>query len=243
MIKEMLNYLSDRVRNPWLGSIFLAFIGFNWQALMYLFFANEVLLDRFYYFDANTTYLTLLSPIAVGFVLSVLKPIGSGVHQRICRIPNQWVNGEFWKEKEKNLAPKIKYEKSAHELVLLSSKTDKSVNKITNPDTKKSLENYIDEGRKSVDGSSEIKPKPNLNAYFRENPLLPNKSSLEMLKGAAQCLTAHQGTFSREELFEYVQTAKNWEAKLNRNRKSTFERQLAMGKMGEKAAGAFFWWT
>jgi len=99
MIQLILDFLSGRVKNLWLGSIFFVFIAINWQPLMYLFLADKDLTIRFNYFDKETDlYTLLLCPILVGFALSVAKLFITLFHIKVCWWVTSQINAANIKE-------------------------------------------------------------------------------------------------------------------------------------------------
>lgn len=74
LFQEMFQTINSRLRSPTIGSVILAFVGFNWRALMYLFFASTDVQSRIIFFDNNTYWWSLLAPIPVGFAAAWLAP-------------------------------------------------------------------------------------------------------------------------------------------------------------------------
>ena len=63
------------MRTPWIGSILIAFLLWNWQPLLFLVASDTALVTRFTYFGIHTDWRSLLAcPIATGFVFAALKP-------------------------------------------------------------------------------------------------------------------------------------------------------------------------
>ena len=59
--KEVKETFQNRAKSPIFGSVFLAFIGFNWRALFYLFFdKTKTVSERIGKFDQLTDGLTLI---------------------------------------------------------------------------------------------------------------------------------------------------------------------------------------
>ena len=74
-LKDTFAAMNDRVRSPFFGSILIVFIGANWRPVAYLLFGEQSLLDRFEYFEANSSVLSLLvAPLLIGVVLAILFP-------------------------------------------------------------------------------------------------------------------------------------------------------------------------
>jgi hypothetical protein len=236
MIRSILDALSERVKNPWLGSIFFVFIGINWQPLMHLFFADKVLEVRFDYFHDETNFYTLLlQPIVVGFVISVVKPILSFAYYWITKHPNQWNQSQFWKQKESNLNSKIEFEKLAQNFVEEYSKTAKKLTGLDDNDQAE-IKQTLSKVRDGAASSS--KPMPNLNAFFKEHNL-PEKTAPDIMRGTAQYLTECNGTFTEGELKETLTKHDKWEIKMKSNQAKNIKTLKNTGKIVEKTSGNY----
>ena len=63
------------MRTPWIGSILIAFLLWNWQPLLFLFASDTALPARFAYFEIHTDWRSLFfGPLIAGFVFAALKP-------------------------------------------------------------------------------------------------------------------------------------------------------------------------
>jgi len=72
---QSLQAFQERMRTPWIGSILIAFLLWNWQPLLFLVASDTALLTRFTYFKIHTGWCSLFfGPIATGFVFAALKP-------------------------------------------------------------------------------------------------------------------------------------------------------------------------
>ena len=237
MINFILATFSERARNPWVGSIFLGFLAINWQTLMYLFYAEKDLSVRISYFNDHTTINTLVFiPVAVGFGLSVVMPWVTSVHYWACNWPRKNINDFHWELKVNNIKNKNNFEEEALVLTETTAKREKAANRIENPDTLAQLNEEITNVLKKNTGQDIKKPLPNLNAYFKDNSF-KSKKLPELLKGTAQCLTNHQNTFSKLELFEYIKTHQDWFKGMNKNNKSTWRRLQNNSQISEKLTG------
>ena len=71
---QSLQAFQERMRTPWIGSILIAFLLWNWQPLLFLVASDTALLTRFNYFEIHTDWRSLFAyPIATGFVFAALK--------------------------------------------------------------------------------------------------------------------------------------------------------------------------
>lgn len=112
MIRLIWDAFSDRVGNPWVGSIFLSVLAINWNAFLYLFFSQEGVLDKIEYFEQNTTRSSLVFiPIGVGIAVSVLMPWFSFFHIQMSEFPHARARAIFRKRSEVDLDRKINLER------------------------------------------------------------------------------------------------------------------------------------
>ena len=72
---QSLQAFQERMRTPWIGSILIAFLLWNWQPLLFLFASDTALPARFAYFEIHTDWRSLFfGPLIAGFVFAALKP-------------------------------------------------------------------------------------------------------------------------------------------------------------------------
>jgi len=71
---QFLQTFQERMRTPWIGSILIAFLLWNWQPLFFLVASDTALLTRFAYFEIHTDWCSLFfGPLIAGFVFAALK--------------------------------------------------------------------------------------------------------------------------------------------------------------------------
>lgn len=88
IFKHLTDAAAERIRSPFLGSIAISFVGFNWQALFYLFFAEKPVRKRILYFNTNTDYNSLLwFPVTLGVLVAVFIPWMAWGGAMIARVP------------------------------------------------------------------------------------------------------------------------------------------------------------
>lgn len=74
-LKEAYDAYSQRIRSPFIGSIFFAFLFFNWKPVWFLLFADVSVPEKFEFFDSNTTAASLYwGPIIVGVLVALALP-------------------------------------------------------------------------------------------------------------------------------------------------------------------------
>ena len=73
---QSLQAFQERMRTPWIGSILIAFLLWNWQPLLFLFASDTALPARFTYFEIHTDWRSLFAGpvIATGFLFAAAKP-------------------------------------------------------------------------------------------------------------------------------------------------------------------------
>ena len=72
---QSLQAFQERMRTPWIGSILIAFLVWNWQPLLFLVASDTALRTRFTYFEIHTGWCSLFfGPVIAGFVFAAAKP-------------------------------------------------------------------------------------------------------------------------------------------------------------------------
>lgn len=75
IFKEGADAWFQRIKSPIIGSVALSFIVLNWQPIFFVLFSDDTVLDRFAYYDANTSLSSLLIwPIVAGLLLGLATP-------------------------------------------------------------------------------------------------------------------------------------------------------------------------
>ena len=72
---QSLQAFQERMRTPWIGSILIAFLLWNWQPLLFLVASDTALRTRFTYFEIHTDWRSLFAgPVIAGFLFAAAKP-------------------------------------------------------------------------------------------------------------------------------------------------------------------------
>ena len=72
---QFLQAFQERMRTPWIGSILIAFLLWNWQPLLFLVASDTALRTRFTYFEIHTGWCSLFfGPVIAGFLFAAAKP-------------------------------------------------------------------------------------------------------------------------------------------------------------------------
>lgn len=75
VFKETFDAFSQRIRSPFAGSILLSFIVLNWKPVWFLLFANAKVVEKFDFFEQNTSETSLyIGPIFLGLAVALLLP-------------------------------------------------------------------------------------------------------------------------------------------------------------------------
>ena len=149
--KELIETFGSRLKSRIVGSIIVSFLVINWKVLFYILFEPVSSLEKFAYFDANTTRQSLyLFPIVVGTVVGALMPWVSLLGVKISSMPDR-----MYKE-ERNIAhlrnvrhkqdfqEELERSKAIKEKALIeAAKRDEEVKAIADPEIRVRLEQDI----------------------------------------------------------------------------------------------------
>lgn len=112
-MSEILEALASRIKSPLFGYVFFAFIIANWKPLFYLWISTTAVVDRFEYFDENTSPVSLLLvPLAAGVITSIAYPWVNVVLIWVNHFPTDLRN-----YLQANTENKFLMEKQRHEIV------------------------------------------------------------------------------------------------------------------------------
>lgn len=93
LFKDLVKAWEERVRSPFLGSIGIAFVACNWKPIFFLLFSGEPVLERFAFFDSNTSSVTLFwNPLWIGFLLTLAIPWLKFMGALIAKAPTTLLN-------------------------------------------------------------------------------------------------------------------------------------------------------
>jgi hypothetical protein len=151
-MKEILEAIESRVRSPFLGYFSFSFVAINWKPIFYLFTSSTDVLERFSYFETNTSFVTLLvHPLIISAVFALSYPWISLIFIFASIKPIELKNGVQAESESKLLAKKKRLEfarselLSAEEAELIDrAKRDVELNKIEDDDVRKKLKEEIE---------------------------------------------------------------------------------------------------
>lgn len=90
--KDVFEAAQQRIRSPFIGSVIVAFIAVNWQALFYLFFEDASVLARIDCFNDMTSNASLYwLPLSIGAIMAVVLPVLRFVFASIVKFPERWL--------------------------------------------------------------------------------------------------------------------------------------------------------
>lgn len=175
-LKELLEAHNQRIKTPIIGSIILAFIAWNWQAIFYVLFANAPVEDRFQYWERVTSDSTLIFiPITLGTAFAISIPFISFISAAIVKTPinelrklNQKSAHELALER---VAQQQDLEKWKEDLIASALKQQEDLDKLEG-DAKLELEKRLN----NLPLASEVRM-PDLT---KNNPVLDDLKELEL---------------------------------------------------------------
>jgi len=122
-MKEFLEALGTRIKSPVLSYYSLSLVAFNWKPIFYLFFHNGEVIDRFTYFDAETSFTTLIIfPVLMASGLSLIYPWINYVFLNLCSKPTDLKNVLQARSEHKLIVKKTELEEARARLLATTEK-------------------------------------------------------------------------------------------------------------------------
>ncbi|GEM_PF-3069603 len=110
-MKDIIDQVWERIKNPYFGYFSISFIVVNWDSLFFLFFSATTASYRINYFSGNTNiYYLLVYPAFYALLLSFIAPIINFISVLIAKNPNEWINSLQVKSEHKVLIEKAELE-------------------------------------------------------------------------------------------------------------------------------------
>lgn len=155
-MKDLLEAINTRVKEPYWGFFLLSFIAFNWRGLFLLCFATGTAQEKIALFDAETTFSSLIVfPIITALVIMLVTPWLRVLFGWVSRLAYEKLNSQALVREHKYIAEKNKLEKErAVELankeneLIDQAKRDEDIEKIEDETVKENLKREIDQLRK-----------------------------------------------------------------------------------------------
>lgn len=154
-MKDLLDAINTRVKEPYWGFFLLSFLAFNWRGLFLLFFATGTAQERIVLFDSQTNFWGLLFlPIVTSVVILLTTPwlkviFGYATRSAYERINSQELKRENKYLSEKNLLEKeraVEFANKENELID-QAKRDVDIDQIADEETRNKLKMEIDKLR------------------------------------------------------------------------------------------------
>ncbi|MCE8051062.1 hypothetical protein HOP61_07140 [Halomonas daqingensis] len=163
-MKEFIEALTHRIRSPVLGYYSVAAVALNWKPIFYLLAANEGVLERIAYVDANTTYWSvIIYPLAASLLLSLLYPWLQFVVLWLIRKPTRLRNTLYAENEHEHLAKKLEFEQlrgaiiaEREQQLIEKKKRDQEVEDIDNEELKQDLKAELHQLRNEEYGDKTI---------------------------------------------------------------------------------------
>ena len=175
-MKEIIEAIGARIKSPVLGYYSLAFTIINWKPIFYLFFQSEGVIERFTYFDENTSFVSLLIfPILYASLFAVTYPWINYFFLMLCSKPTDLKNSLQAQSEHKLLIKKQELEEAramlletAERELIGRAKRDEELAEIENEDLRKKLKSEIEELRKQKDEVSSSTSEPDNYTKYKE---------------------------------------------------------------------------
>jgi hypothetical protein len=158
-INQLKEAITERVKSPFLGSILLAFIAFNWKAIFYVIFADKTVVEKFAYWDLYTSTNTkLLYPIIAGSVFALVIPYISSLFAFLI----EWPISKS-RIRDENTAHKIaiqkirnqqKLENEREEVVASKVRQEEELEKIKDKDIRAAVKENLNEIKDNLKNSN-----------------------------------------------------------------------------------------
>jgi hypothetical protein len=163
-MKEFIEALTLRIRSPVLGYYSAAVVVLNWKPIFYLMAANQGVLERINYFDANTTYWSVvIYPLVTSLLLSLLYPWLHFVVLWLIRNPTRLRNALYAENEHEHLAKKLEFEQlrgaiiaEREQQLIEKKKRDQEVESLDNEELKQDLKAELHQLRKEEYGDKTI---------------------------------------------------------------------------------------
>ncbi|MFB6330548.1 hypothetical protein ACVCFZ_10790 [Acinetobacter variabilis] len=178
-MKDLLDAINTRVKEPYWGFFLISFLAFNWKALFLLCFAIGTAQEKINLFDVETSFWSLVVfPIVTALSILLITPWLKVLFGMVSRIAYEQLNSQELAREHKYIAEKNKLEKErAVELankeneLIDQAKRDIDIEKIDDENAKESLKAEIDklrQERNQLAHTNDIVKDKKLNSYEKE---------------------------------------------------------------------------
>lgn len=154
-MKDLLDAINTRVKEPYWGFFLISFVAFNWRALFLLCFTNGTAEARLDIFDLNTSFTNLfLYPILVALAITLLTPWLKVLFGSVSRLAYEKLNSQELVREHRYITEKNKLEKeraielaNKEEELIDQAKRDVDIDQIADEETRNKLKMEIDKLR------------------------------------------------------------------------------------------------
>lgn len=181
-VKEIFESLSTRIRSPYFGYVFFFAVFLNWKAWYFLAFEDVSVLDKFKYFECETTTTSLIYyPLGFALLAVIVSPWLRFLFVLIAKHPTTLRNILQVQSESKILEEKNKLEKLRNELqaqeedkIISQAERDAKVRSIKDEESRDLVQKQLDELRSSIENSNkqDVKSKEtaNITVSLRKTP-------------------------------------------------------------------------
>lgn len=157
-MKDLLDAINTRVKEPYWGFFLLSFIAFNWRGLFLLCFATGTAQEKLDLFDSETTFTSLIIlPIITALIVLLITPWLKVCFGKIMRIPYEILNTQELNREHKYISEKTKLEDSRAQAIankeiklIEKARRDEDIESINNQNVKENLKREIEEVRAEI---------------------------------------------------------------------------------------------
>lgn len=157
-MKDLIDAINTRVKEPYWGFFLLSFLAFNWRGLFLLCFATGAAQERINLFDSQTTMWSLVvCPISTALIIVLLTPWLKVCFGKITRIPYEILNTQELNREHKYISEKTKLEDSRAQAIankeiklIEKARRDEDIESINNQNVKENLKREIEEVRAEI---------------------------------------------------------------------------------------------
>ncbi len=203
-MNEIFEAFATRIKSPLFGYTVFALFIINWKSLIYVIASKETIIERFVYFDSNTSYYSLLVwPLLIAICGAIIYPWINYIFLLACKKPTELRNNIQASSEHVLLVQKQDFEEMRAALLadkerelIERAKRDEQIEEIENEDTKEGVKEEIKKLRKERD---ELANKPSSNET--------NLSQLELAKSLKQLADIENQKGELEKAQNYLEKA------------------------------------
>ncbi|WP_180027659.1 hypothetical protein [Acinetobacter sp. YH16032] len=163
-MKDLIDAINTRVKEPYWGFFLLSFLAFNWRALFLLCFAKGTAQEKIFLFDDQTTFLSLIVfPIITAVAIMLVTPWLKVLFGLVSGLAYEKLNSQELAREHKYIAEKNKLEQertleiaNKEKDLIDKAKRDADIETIEHEEVKENLKKDIEELRVLKNAEKEI---------------------------------------------------------------------------------------